>query len=190
MAVAGAHAKVLPDAAAALFDDAVERGAEAVAVERVQHFQPVGGGAVERSALEPEHGFGFRAGEDAVGGDVPVPDHVAGAGQRQRAALDVGHDALRHAAAGEGVLHHGKADQHHDQNQTAEQSRADNVVGHQPNHGHRRAEHPGDQQQPGRDQHHRAVEAVGREIDDKAEAEHGDEEQRDAGDARGDLRRK
>ena len=115
MAVAGAHAKVLRDAAAALFDDAVERGAEAVAVEWVQHFEPVGGGAVERSALEPEHGFGFRAGEDAIGGDVPVPDHVAGAGQRQRAALDVGYDALRNAAAGESVLHDGKADQHHDQ---------------------------------------------------------------------------
>ena len=107
---------------------AVERGAEAVAVERMQHLEPVRGRAVQRSALEPEHRLGFRAGEDVVGGDVPVPDHVAGAGQRQRAALDVGDDALRHAA-GEGVLHHGKADQHHDQHQAAEQRRADDVVG-------------------------------------------------------------
>ena len=59
-----------------------------------------------------------------------------------------------------------------------------------PNHRHCRADHPDDQQQPGRNQHHRAVEAVGRKIDDQTEAEHGDEEQRDAGDTRGDLRRK
>ena len=145
MAVGGAHAEVLRDTAAALFDDAVERGAEAVAIERMQNFEPVRGGAVERSALEPEHRFGFRAGEHAVGGDVPVPDHVAGAGQRQRAALDVGYDALRHAA-GEGVLHHGKADQHDDQHEAAEQRRADNVVGDQADHRQRGAEHPGDQQ--------------------------------------------
>ena len=45
--------------------------------------------------LRPSSCFGLRAGEDLVGGHVPVPDHVAGAGQRQRAALDVGDDAVR-----------------------------------------------------------------------------------------------
>ena len=189
MAVGGAHAEVLREAPAALLDNAVEGGAEAIAVERMQDFEPVRGGAVERSALEPEHHFGFRAGEDAIGGDVPVPDHVAGAGQRQRAALDVGHDALRHAA-GERVLHDGKADQHHDQDEAAEQSRADNVIGDQADHRNRCTEHPGDQQQPGRDQHHRAVEPMRREIDHEAEAKHGDEKQRYAGDAGSDLRRK
>ena len=72
--------------------------------------------------------LGLRAGEDLVGGDVPVPDHVAGAGERERAALDVGDDAVRDAA-GEGVLHHREADQHDDQHQAAEQRRADDVVG-------------------------------------------------------------
>ena len=51
------------------------------------------------------------------------------------------------------------------------------------------AEHPDDQQQPGRDQHHGAVVVVGGEVDDEGEAEHGDQEQRYAGDAGGDLRR-
>ena len=60
--------------------------------------------------------------------DVPVPDHVAGAGQRQRAALDVGDDAVGDAA-GEGVLHHREADQHDDEHEPAEQRRRDDVVG-------------------------------------------------------------
>jgi hypothetical protein len=38
--VGGAHAEILRDTAAPLFDDAVERGAEAVAVERMQDFEP------------------------------------------------------------------------------------------------------------------------------------------------------
>ena len=128
MAVGGAQAEILGEAAAPLLDDAVERGAEAVAVERMQHVEPGRRRSFQRAALEAEQMFGFRAGVDLVGGDVPVPDHVAGAGQRQRAALDVGDDAVRDAA-GEGVLHHREADQHHDQHQAAEQRRADDVVG-------------------------------------------------------------
>ncbi len=93
MPVGGAHAEILRHAAAPLFEHAVERGAEAVAVELMQHFEPLGRRTVERAVFEPERRFGLGAGEDFVGGDVPVPDHVAGAGQRQRAALDVGHDA-------------------------------------------------------------------------------------------------
>ena len=128
MAVRRAQAEILHQPAAALLEHAVERGAEAVAVERVQHFEPARRRAFERAALEAEQLLGLRAGEDAVGRHVPVPDHVAGAGQRQRAALDVGDDAVGDAA-GEGVLHHGEADQHDDQHEAAEQRRADDVVG-------------------------------------------------------------
>ena len=128
MAVGRAQPEILGQAAAPLLDHAVERGAEAVAVERMQHVEPLRRRPFQRAALEAEQVLGLRAGEHLVGGDVPVPDHVAGAGQRQRAALDVGDDAVGDAA-GEGVLHHREADQHHDQHQAAEQRRADDVVG-------------------------------------------------------------
>ena len=107
----------------------------------MQHVEPFGRRAVQRSGLEAERRLGFGAGEDLVGGNVPVPDHVAGAGQRQRAALDVGDDAVRHAA-GEGVLHDRKADQHDDQHQAAEQRRADDVVGDEAEHGRARRRSP------------------------------------------------
>ncbi len=187
MAVGRAQPEVLGQPAAALLQHAVEHGAEAVAVERMQHVEPARGRAFERAALEAEQRLGLRAGEDLVGGNVPVPDHVAGAGERERTALDVGDDAGGHAA-GEGVLHHGEADQHHDQDQAAEQRRADDVVGERAHDGERRRDHPHHQQQPGRDQQHGAVEAEERKIDHEAEAEHGDDEQRDARDARGDRR--
>ncbi|WP_236000616.1 PAS domain-containing protein, partial [Bradyrhizobium uaiense] len=44
---------------------------------------------------------------------------------RFRAALDIGDDAGGGAAAGEGVLHHRKANEHHDQHQAAEQRGTD-----------------------------------------------------------------
>ncbi len=141
MAVRRAQAEILHQPAAALLQHAVERGAEAVAVERMQHVEPARGRAFERAALEAEQRLGFRAGEDLVGGDVPVPDHVAGAGQRQRAALDVGDDAVGDAA-GEGMLHHREADQHHDQHEAAEQRRADDVVGDEAGDGQRRRRSP------------------------------------------------
>ena len=182
MAVRRAQAEILQQPAAALLQHAVERGAEAVAVERMQHFEPARRRAFERAALEPEQRLGLRAGEHLVGGDVPVPDHVAGAGQRERAALDVGDDAVGDAA-GEGVLHHREADQHHDQHQAAEQRRADDVVGDDAGHGRAGGDHPHQQQQPGRDQQHRAVEAVGREIDHQTEAEQRHRQQRQPRDA-------
>ena len=128
MAVRRAQAEILHQPAAALLEHAVERGAEAVAVERMQHVEPARRRAFERAALEAEQLLGLRAGVDAVGRHVPVPDHVARAGQRQRAALDVGDDVVGDAA-GESVLHHREADQHDDQHQAAEQRRADDVVG-------------------------------------------------------------
>ena len=185
MAVIGAQPEILVEAAAALLDDAVERGAEAVAVEVMQHVEPQRRRAFQRAALEAEDMFGFRAGEDLVGGHVPVPDHVAGAGQRQRAAFDVGDEAVGDAA-GKGMLHHREADQHDDQHEAAEQRRRDDVVGDGAGDGEPGGEGPHHQQQPGRDQQHGAVEAVRRQVDDQRQAEHGDKGQRDAGDAGGD----
>ena len=136
-----AQAEILHQAPAPLFDHAVERGAETVAVERMQHLEPGRGRAFERAALEAEEMFGLGAGEDLVGGDVPVPDHVARAGQRQRAALDVGDDAVGDRAR-EGMLHDREADQHHDQHEAAEQSGADNVVRDEAGNGQRRRAAP------------------------------------------------
>ena len=89
-------------------------------------------------------------------------------------------------AAGEGVLHHREADQHHDQHQAAEQRRADDVVGDHAGDGEADAECPDHQQDPGGDQHHRAVVAVHGEIADQRQAEHGDAGERHARDAGGD----
>ena len=188
MTVGRAQPEVLHQAAAALIEHAVECGAEAVLVERVQHLQPFRGGAFQGAALQPEQALGLRAGEHLVGGDIPVPDQIAGAGERQRAALDVGDDACGGAAAGKGVLHHRKSDQHHDQHEAAEQGRADDVVGDGAGNRHAGRDHPHHQQEPGRDQQHRAVEAVGREIDDQREAREGDQHQRHARDAGGHRR--
>ena len=185
--VGTAQAEILDQPAAALIDHVVERGAEAVAVERMEYREPLRRRSVQGAALEAESVFGFRAGEHVVGGDVPVPDQVAGPGQRQRAALYIGDDAVGDAA-GEGVLHHGEADQHDDQHQAAEQGRRHDVVGDPPRHREAGGDDPGDQQEPGRDQQHRAIEALGGEIDDEAESGDGDEQQRQPRDARGDRR--
>ena len=91
-------------------------------------------------------------------------------------------------AAREGVLHHREADQHHDQHQAAEQRGADDVVGDDAGDRQARGEHPDDQQQPGRDQQHRAVEAVRREIDHEPEARDRHDRERHARDAGGDRR--
>jgi hypothetical protein len=152
VAVGRAQPEILHQPAAALVEHAVERGAKTVLVERMQHLEPFGGRAFQRAAFEAEQAFGLGAGEDLVGGDVPVPDQVARAGQRQRPALDVGDHAGGGAAAGEGVLHHGESDQHHDQHQAAEQRRADDVVGDAACDRHAGRDHPDHQQEPGRDQ--------------------------------------
>ena len=183
MAVGRAQPEILHQPAAALVEHAVQRGAEPVLVERVQYLQPFRRRAFQRAALQAQQAFGFRAGEHLVGGDVPVPDQVAGAGQRQRAPLDVGDDAGGRAAAGKRMLHHRKPDQHHDQHQAAQQSRADDVVGNGARHRHAGSHHPDHQQEPGRNQQHRAVETMRREIDDQREAGERDQHQRDARDA-------
>ncbi len=131
--------------------------------------------------------LGLRAGEHLVGGNVPIPDHVAGAGQRQRAALHIRDDAVGDAA-GKRVLHDREADQHHDQHQAAEQRRADDVIGDDAGNRQSCGRGPHHQQQPGRDQQHRAVEAVGGQINHQREAKHRDAGKRHARDAGGDRR--
>ena len=60
VAVGRAQPEVLAQAAAALLEHAVEHGAEAVAVERMQHVEPARGRAFERAALEAEQRLGLR----------------------------------------------------------------------------------------------------------------------------------
>ena len=141
MPVGRAQTEVLGQPPAALLKNAVEHGAKPIAIKRVQHIQPTGRRAFERAALEPEQRLGLRAREHLVGRDIPVPNHVPGASQRERATLDVRDDATGDAA-GEGVLHYRKPDQHHDQDQPTEQSRADNVVGDDGADRKRRRDHP------------------------------------------------
>ena len=84
----------MPEATAALVEHAVEGCPEAILIERMQHFQPARGRTFQGAAFEAEQRFGLGTGEDLVGGDVPVPDQIAGAGERQRAAFHIRDDAL------------------------------------------------------------------------------------------------
>ena len=96
---------------------------------------------------------------------------------------------MREAAAGEGVLHDGEADQHDDQHEAADQRRRDEIVGQRAGHGEGGARMTQTQQQePGRDQHDRAVVAMGGEIEHEDEADGGDGGERNARDAGRDRR--
>ena len=96
---------------------------------------------------------------------------------------------LREGAAGEGVLHHREADQHDDQHEAADQRRRHEVGGRAgPSTVKLAGGDPGDQEEPGRHQHHGAVVAVGREMHHEDEADAGDRRDRDARDAGGDRR--
>ena len=131
----------------------------------------VGGGPFQRAAFEAELGLDLGADVDLVGGHVPVEDRVAAAGHRQRAPLGVGAARPRRADGGEGALHDGEADQHDDQHQTADQSRRGDVVGQLAERRRAGGDHPDDEQEPGRDQHHRAVRAARRHRQDEQEAD-------------------
>ena len=152
----------------------------------MQDFQPVGGGPFEIAALEAEMGLDFRTDIDVVGRHVPVEDDVGGAGDGQSLALDVGDRALREAAGCKGVLHDGEADQHNDQHEAADQGRTDDVVRQRSGDRETRRADPGEQQEPGRDEHDRPLVAVRREIDDEQEARAGDGRERNMRDAGGD----
>src|SRR4029453_152628 len=89
ISVGSAQSEVLHKPAAALFDHAIKRSPEAIAVERMQDFEPNRSRSFERAALQAEHVLGLRAGEHLVCRYVPVPDQITGAGQRKRAAFHV-----------------------------------------------------------------------------------------------------
>ena len=130
MAVGAAQAEILIDAAAALFEHGVERRTDSGRARRdACRSSQLGGRSLELAAAQAELRFDFGADENAVGRHVPIEDDVAGAGERQRLALDVGHRAMRETAAGKGVLHDGEADQHDDQHEAADQRRRDEIVG-------------------------------------------------------------
>ena len=108
----------------------------------------------------------------------PEPD------ERQCPPLGVGDQPLRQRAAGEGVLDHGEADQQHDQHEPAEQRRRHEIALELPGHREAGRRHPDRQQEPGRDQHHGALIAMRRQMQDQHEADGGDGRDRDARDAR------
>ncbi len=188
MAVARVQAEILADAAAALLEDGVEAGAIAVALERVQQAHPRRGRPFQLAALQSKLVLDLGADIDPVVDDVPVEDDVVGAGQRQRLALDVADRAVGDAAGGEGALHDGEADQHHQQHEAAEQGGGGEVVGDRAVDREGGGADPDHQQQPGRDEHDRALDAMGGEIDHQDEADGGDGGERNAGDARRDRR--
>ena len=74
VAVRAAQPQIVADAARALQQHAVERGGIAVAVERMQHFEPAGRRPLQRAAAEAETALRVAADGDAVGGDVPIED--------------------------------------------------------------------------------------------------------------------
>ena len=144
--------------------------------------EPARGRAFECAFGQAEQNLGLRRDEDFVGRDVPVEDEVARAGEGERATLGVGDEPLRQRAAREGVLHHGEADQEHDQHEAADQSGRHEVASDLSDHGEAGRGHPHQQQEPGRDQHHRPLIAMGGKVQDQHEANRRHRRDRDAGD--------
>jgi hypothetical protein len=186
MPVLGADAKFVVQAAAAVFEQHVQRRSKTVAVVGVQPRHPVAHRPVHGAGIEPEAGRDVGRGDDAVAGHVPVPDGVAAAGQRQRLPFEVGEQTLLVGASGKGVLHDSEADQKHDQNQTAAKRRLDDVVVELAGHRQPAGEQPDQDQRPGRHQQDRAIVAVEAQIDDQQDADGAGQCEREAGDARRD----
>ena len=78
-------------------DVGVERLRERRAVIGVDAAEPLPAGGAELGLGVAEHLLEARGVEDRVRADVPVPDTVVGAAQRQRVALLGGREALQHA---------------------------------------------------------------------------------------------
>ena len=188
MASVAAQAEVLVDAAAPLFEHGVETGAEAIPLGWVQDVEPGRGRAFERAAGEAQLRLDLGTDMDMVGRDVPVENRVAAAGQGQRLALGVGDAAVAERAAGEGILHDRETDQHDDQHEAADQGRRDEIVGQCSGDGEGRADDPDQQQEPGRNQHDRAIVAMRGEIEHQDEADAGDRRKRNPRNARRDRR--
>ena len=130
VAVCAAQAEFLREPAAALLDHRIERGAVAIAVERMDAVRakprPV---PRARRACRPSCCSTSGLTIDSVARHVPIEHDVAGARERQRPALRVADiSACASAAAGEGVLHDREADQHHDQHEPADQRRRDEII--------------------------------------------------------------
>ena len=165
----GAQPEILHQAAAALVEHAVERGAETVRSSGCSTSSHFAAGPSSVPRFRPSRlsvsGLVKTLSAETSQSQIRSPEPVSASARRSTSeTMPVGD------AAGEGVLHHREADQHHDQHQAAEQRRADDVVGDDAGHRHAGGDHPDHQQEPGRDQQHRAVEAVGGEIDDQREA--------------------
>ena len=75
--VGAAQPEALGDPAAAMFEHDVERGAERVAVVRMQHRQPVAGRSAEAVRRQSELQADVGLGDHAVAQHVPVEDDVA-----------------------------------------------------------------------------------------------------------------
>ena len=188
VAVFCADAEFVVEATLAVFEQHVERGAEAVAIVGMEPRQPVARRAVHGARRQAETERNVGGGDHPVTRHVPVPDRIARAGQRQRLALEVGKQALLVGPAGKGVLHHGEADQKHDQHQPAAERRLDDVVVELPRHRQPATEQPDEDQCPGRDQKDGAVVAVEAEIEDQNDAGRRGQRKRQAGNAGGDRR--
>ena len=186
MAILGPHAEGLAEAALARLDNGVERRLEAFPVLRVQIVEPIARRSLEATALEPETLLGFGRRDDLVGKHVPVPDHVAGTGERQRLALAVVHLPLRDGAAREGMLHDGEAEQQDDQHEATGQRRLGQVADKAPRHGKTGSGQPGEEHEPGRHQHDRPIVASQSQRHDQHETDAAERCQHHAGDAGGD----
>ena len=160
MAVRGAKAKVHRNAPAPLLKHGVEAGAIAVAVKGMQHVEPASSWSLQRAAPQAKALFGLVAYENAICRNVPIEHDVARANEGQSATLRIAHRAMADAAACKSVLHHGEADQHHDQHKPADQSGRYKIAGQGARHRKASRRQPHQQQEPCRDQHDGALDAV------------------------------
>ena len=169
MAVGGAQAEILVDAAAALLEHGVEAGAVAVALEGMQRRRASPRPALRaRRARRRAAGLDLGADIDAVGRHVPVEDHVAAAGERQRLAFDVATSAPgAKAPPAKAFCMIVKPISMTISTRPPISAGATRSLVSVPGDGQACRRHPGQQQEPGRDQHHRAVVAVRREIEDE-----------------------
>src|SRR5690606_11485799 len=83
MTILGADAEFMAKAPAAMLEQDVEGGFEAVAVVRMQPWQPVTDRSVHGAGGKAELRRNVRRRDDLVACHIPVPDDIAGACQRQ-----------------------------------------------------------------------------------------------------------
>ena len=140
--IAGAKPEVLRNAATAMFDNDIERRAETVAIVMMQERQPDPRRAMQRIRIQPQQFADIGPRQNLVARHIPIPDQIAGAGDRHGLPFQVAEQALLQSAPGEGVLHHRKADEQNDQHQAAAQRRLNNVIIKSTGDGHVSPDHP------------------------------------------------